>query len=82
MKNKKIEELSKKEIEALSVKDLSDYLKPVFRGAEKKRRHQEVDNHVKKVNGFKPEHIKDDEFSFIFDYIFNSLIKQWEDNDK
>ncbi|GAB2021125.1 hypothetical protein RyT2_01980 [Pseudolactococcus yaeyamensis] len=82
MKNRKIEVMSKKEIEALNVEELKEGIKPVFRGAEKKRRWQEVDNQVKVINGFKPEPIKDDEFSFIFNYIFDSWVKQWEDVNK
>jgi Zn-dependent oligopeptidase len=46
-------------------------MRSVFREAEK-RRWQEIDNSVKKINGFKPEPIKEDEFSFIFNHIFSS----------
>ena len=49
MKNKKIENMTRKEIEALSVEELKDGMKSVFREAEKKRRWQEIDNLVKKI---------------------------------
>ena len=82
MKNKKIENMTRKEIEALSADELKDGMRSVFREAEKKRRWQEIDNLVKKINGFKPEPIKEDEFSFIFNHIFSSWVKQWEDDNK
>lgn len=82
MKNKKIENMTRKEIEALSVEELKDGMRSVFREAEKKRRWQEIDNSVKKINGFKTEPIKEDEFSFIFNHIFSSWVKQWEDENK
>ena len=49
MKNKKIENMTRKEIEALSVEELKDGMRSVFREAEKKRRWQEIDNSVKKI---------------------------------
>ena len=52
MKNKKIENMTRKEIEALSADELKDGMRSVFREAEKKRRWQEIDNLVKKINGF------------------------------
>lgn len=82
MKNKKIKNMTRKEIEALSVEELKDDMRSVFREAEKKRRWQEIDNSVKKINGFKPEPIKEDEFSFIFNHIFSSWVKQSEDENK
>ena len=82
MKNKKIENRTRAEIEALSADELKDGMRSVFREAEKKRRWQEIDNSVKKINGFKPEPIKEDEFSFIFNHIFSSWVKQWEDENK
>ena len=82
MKNKKIENMTRKEIEALSVEELKDGMRSVCREAENKRRWQEVDNLVKKISDFKPEPIKEDEFSFIFNHIFSSWVKQWEDGNK
>lgn len=76
MKDRKNRVMSKKDIEALSVKGLSEHLKPVFREAEKKRRWQETDNIVKKLHGYKPESVKEDEFSYIADKIYSCWCNQ------
>lgn len=78
MKNN-IDSLSRKEVKALGVSELSEVMRPVFRESEKKRRWLEVDNEVKIINGKKPSFIKEDEFSFITDFIFSAWEEQYKD---
>ncbi|GHU35628.1 hypothetical protein FACS1894192_00620 [Bacilli bacterium] len=73
---KHIENLSNKELRQLEDRELTNLIRPVFQGAEEKRRWREVDNEVKIINGKKSEFIKEDEFSFIADYIWSCWVNQ------
>lgn len=76
MKDRKNKVRSKTNIEALSVRELSEHLKPVFRSAEKQRRWKEIDNTVKDLYGYKPESVIEDEFGYIADKIYSCWANQ------
>ncbi|GAB2023572.1 hypothetical protein RyT2_26490 [Pseudolactococcus yaeyamensis] len=57
----------------MTVKEMKKPLALVFKQKENDRRWREIDNRVKRLYGYKPEAIEEDEYSFIADIIINNI---------